>query len=350
VTAILTERAPDRAFCDAMLPKVSRTFALCIRLLPAELEYQVLVAYLLCRIADTIEDSTRLTTAEQDRLFVHYRRTLDEGGPDAGPLVEAFREGDSDHDRLAHHADRVLREFHRFPPDRRDAIRPWVQEMVDGMASFARRKRPGGGLEVLGTVQDLDRYCYFVAGTVGHLLTELFSLHARARAGDRYGRLRALASSFGLGLQLTNIVKDVADDRARGWSFVPRQLCRLAGVEPEELHDERHHEAGRRVMLLLIARARQHLLDALEYSTTVWRRQYGIRMFCLTSLYFAVRTLALAERDARLLDPTYKVKISRAQVFRTVIVTRVIAPSNTLVRAYFRRLAGDGWRQATVLP
>ena len=163
-------------------------------------------------------------------------------------------------------------------------------------------------------------------------------------------RLETLATSFGLGLQLTNIIKDVADDRKRGWSFVPRQLCQLAGVEPEQLHEERFHEAGRRVMLLLVAKAKEHLLDALDYSTTLWRRQYGIRLFCLTSLYFAVRTLHLAERDARLLDPAHKVKISRGDVYRTVVATHLVAPSNTLVRTYFRWLAGAGWDQIPVAP
>ena len=52
--------ASDSEFCNDMLPRVSRTFAICIRLLPPDLEHSVLIAYLLCRVADTIEDSTQL--------------------------------------------------------------------------------------------------------------------------------------------------------------------------------------------------------------------------------------------------------------------------------------------------
>lgn len=334
-----------------MLPKVSRTFALCIRLLPPELDYQVLVAYLLCRIADTIEDTTRLAGDEKDRLLQRFRLALDPEDDGGGVLADAFADPDGDHEMLAHHSERVLREYRALPAERREAIRPWVQEMCDGMASFAREGHAhGGSIETIGTVADLDRYCYYVAGTVGHLLTALFCLHAGADDRERRRRLETLATSFGLGLQLTNIVKDVADDRKRGWSFVPRQLCQLAGVEPEYLHEERFHEAGRRVMLLLVAKAKEHLLDALDYSTTLWRRQYGIRLFCLTSLYFAVRTLHLAEQDARLLDPAHKVKISRGEVYRTVVATHLVAPSNTLVRAYFRWLAGAGWDQIPVAP
>ena len=343
----MTTAANDRAFCDAMLPKVSRTFAICVRLLPRDLEHPVLIAYLLCRIADTIEDSTTLAAAEQDRLFTHFSSCLDDGGPDAELLREAFADAGTDEELLARRAETVLREFRALPSEQQNAVRPWVQEMCAGMAEFARRAEngPGAHLEALGTVEELDRYCYYVAGTVGHLLTELFVLHSGTDGGERHDRLRALSTSFGLGLQLTNIIKDVADDRARGWSFVPRQLCEVAGIRPEDLQDERFSEAGRRVMLLLIDKAKRHLDDALEYTTTLPRAEYGIRLFCLTSLYFAVRTLHLAERDHRLLDPHHKVKITRGQVYRTIVATRLVAPSNLLVRTYFRRLAGAGWNE-----
>jgi farnesyl-diphosphate farnesyltransferase len=96
-------------------------------------------------------------------------------------------------------------------------------------------------------------------------------------------------------------------------------------------------------MTMLIDKAKRHLVDALEYSTTLPRSQYGIRLFCLTTLYFAVRTIRLAEADDRLLDPEHKVKISRGEVRRTLLMARIVAPSNRLTRRYFRWLAGPGW-------
>ncbi|MBE0595290.1 MAG: phytoene/squalene synthase family protein [Gemmatimonadales bacterium] len=347
VTAGADSRAADRAFCREMLPRVSRTFAICIRLLPAGLDAPVRIAYLLCRVADTIEDSVRLDVEDKVRLLHRLRTCIDVDGPDAEPLRESFASPRGDEERLAHEADIVLREFRRLPTPEQEAIRPWVQEMCTGMADFARRKGASADstahIEALTTVEELDRYCYYVAGTVGHLLTALFRLHAAPRQRERYRRLDGLATSFGLGLQLTNIIKDVADDRRRGWSFVPQELCQLAGITAEELHDGRHRDASLRVMHRLIAKAKHHLLDALEYSTLLSRRQYGVRLFCLTALYFAVQTLELAERDDRLLDPDHKVKISRSAVLHTIAMTRLVAPSNALVRWQFRRLARTDW-------
>jgi farnesyl-diphosphate farnesyltransferase len=333
--------AADAAFCRRTLPAVSRTFALTIRLLPPDLEYPVLVAYLLCRIADTVEDTTRLAPAEKARLLAAFRACLDEGGPDAAPLRAAFAGPTADDERLAAEADTVLREFRRLPAAQRDAIRPWVQEMCDGMAGFATVGDGDGAsrLRMLASVEDLERYCYYVAGTVGHMLTALFALHDGRMSDARRARLSGLATSFGLGLQLTNIVKDVADDRGRGVSFVPRELFDTVGVRPEELAGTARAGAAAYVLGPLIARARTHLAAALDYCTALPSRQYRIRLFCLTSLYFAARTLRLARRRPALLGGR-RLKISRGAVYRTVVVTHLLAPVNALVRAYYRLLAG----------
>jgi farnesyl-diphosphate farnesyltransferase len=334
----------DRTFCGAMLPRVSRTFAVCIRLLPARLDHSVLVAYLLCRVADTLEDSTRIVPAERQRLLEHFRRCVGGHEPDATPLRAAFPDPATDEELLVRESNAVLRELNRLPGPHRAVIRPFVEEMCAGMQEFTARTRGApAGQVALDTVEELERYCYYVAGTVGHLLTELFRLHVPRMAAARYRRLKSLATSFGLGLQLTNIIKDVGDDRRRGWTFVPRQLCQLAGIRPEDLQDVRHRPQAERVMGFLIEKTKRHLCDALAYSAGLPRREYRVRLFCLASLYFAVRTIRLAERDRRLLDPEHKVKITRNEVHRTLRITHVVAPSNLLVRAYFRHLAGSAW-------
>ena len=323
----------DAGFCRAMLPAVSRTFALTIRLLPPDLEYPVLVAYLLCRIADTIEDSTRLQPARKARLLETFRGELVQGRERSGLVREAFTDHPTDDERLAFENERVLREFFRLPAAQQDAIRPWVQEMCEGMARFATQheERAGGGPAILTDVAELERYCYYVAGTVGHLLTALFILHDGRMEPERKDSLGRLATSFGLGLQLTNIIKDVSDDRRRGVSYIPRELYEKAG------------DRGPAVVIgPLIVKARGHLNDALEYCTHLPRRQYRMRLFCLTSLYFAIRTLRLAELQPALLDSSRKLKISRGAVYRTLIMSYLVAPVNSWVRAYFDRLSAAG--------
>jgi len=344
-SATQAHQASEREFCEGMLPKVSRTFAVCIRLLPDDLEHAVLVAYLLCRVADTIEDSPYLEPCERTRLLEAFGRCLDPEGADAALLRDTFESVSSDEELLAREADTVLAEFRRLPVEQQNAVRPWIKEMCWGMAEFAGRTGIGSHEASIATVDDLERYCYYVAGTVGHLLTELFRQHRPFPTAPQYRRLKSLATSFGLGLQLTNIIKDVADDRRRGQSFLPQQMCRDAGISRDEVQDKAHLAESKQVLRSLIRKARGHLCDALHYSTALPRRHYGIRSFCLTSLYFAVATLRLADRDPQLVDSGHKVKIPRGQVYRTLLITRLIAPVNWMVKLYFRILAGPSWWQ-----
>jgi farnesyl-diphosphate farnesyltransferase len=334
--------ASDREFCRAMLPRVSRTFALCIRLLPPELEYAVLVSYLLCRIADTVEDTPDLGATDKQAFLNALSRSLEEEGENPLQLQRFFARSRNDEETLAARANVVLDEFRRLPADRRQRIRPWVQEMCKGMGRFALKYNGDHTAPIRGlqSVSELDEYCYYVAGTVGHLLTDLYPLAPPGISVDRHGSLKRRATSFGLGLQLTNIIKDVADDRRRGWIYIPEDWCRDAGIGPAQLLDPKASDAAQTVMNRLIVKAQAHLLDALEYCTVLPRAQYRIRLFCLTALFFAVRTLRLARRDPKLLDPAHKVKITRPQVYRTLAAASCVAPSNGLIRMYFRGLSG----------
>ncbi len=331
----------DLDYCYEMLPKVSRTFAACIRLLPKQLEKPVLIAYLLCRIADTIEDTADLEAQMKQELLRQFITSLSDADFDLSAIQQHFVSVRTDDEHLTHHCDRSLRAFYQLPQAQQNAIRPWVIEMCEGMADFAgtyNNAQPEM-LESLKSLEELDSYCYFVAGTVGHLLTALFCQAYPKISATQQQTLTDLSTSFGLGLQLTNIIKDVADDAQRGWSYVPTDLCAKHGISPANLLHTEHSDAANAVMNELITRAESHLDDSLRYCCTLPRSLYRVRLFCLTPLFFAVRTLALARQDKQLLDPTHKVKITRPQVHATIRMTFLTAPLNSLVRWYFRKLS-----------
>src|SRR5689334_14852294 len=68
------------AFCQAILPAVSRTFALGIRALPGALGQAVLDAYLLCRVADTVEDAPGIDPSVKSALFDDFLAAFDDRG------------------------------------------------------------------------------------------------------------------------------------------------------------------------------------------------------------------------------------------------------------------------------
>ena len=280
----------------AMLPKVSRTFALGIRMLSDPWEPWVTSSYLLCRVADTIEDAPDLRWSDRRALFEAFDRAIETGDPSRFAAGAAVLPHD-DEGELARGLVRVLAPLEAYPSGVRHEIVRWVSEMTAGMASYAeRRDRVGRGVFALDDEDDLLRYCYFVAGTVGHLLTSLFA-QGSARVAERTDTLRLHATGFGTLLQLTNIVKDVGDDRARGVCFVPRSMCAAYGLRVEDLFAPGWNEQTTAALRDVIALARRHETHAERYIAALPSDEESPRKFCSLPLLLAKSTLDLLEEN-----------------------------------------------------
>ncbi len=308
----------DERFCFEMLPQVSRTFALSIDALPDPLRSAVGVAYLLCRIVDTVEDEAVLPRAVRNELFDEFDRVMtDDSAPwtafQAGCRQAKLGEGSAD-GVLVRDSGRVFRAFRALPAEQRAAIRPPVLEMSSGMRAYCERAYAEGQLR-LRDLDDLERYCYFVAGTVGKLLTALFEPTVGPLPEAVRGEIQARAVSFGLGLQLVNIVKDVAVDFTRGDVFVPVALAAEHGIALEDILAPQRRQEGLAVIRAICARAREHLQAAAEY-TVLWPVPAGVpvRQFCAVPLALALASLAEVEAGHDTLRPGRVPKISREMV------------------------------------
>ncbi len=326
-----------------LLPRVSRTFAMGIRLLPTELSHAVSTAYLLCRIADTIEDDPSLPALVRRDLLLEYRGWLDGAAHDPSHLVARFSATTGDDAALVRVTGRVLADFAALPEPVRAAIRPPVEEMCRGMASYVARDLAGTGLPSQpGSMEDLEQYCWYVAGTVGWMLTDLFHQHGMGWGPARYDQARALGRGFGLGLQLTNVIRDMGEDHRRGATFVPADLCAEVDCPAFELFQPGREAATAAVLATLTTRALRHLEAARDYTTLIPRRQFRIRLFCLVPLFLAAGTLRrIAQRDAYQ-GGWVRIKLTRPMVRLTVALAALVAPSNTLIRLAFRWLAPRG--------
>jgi 2-polyprenyl-6-methoxyphenol hydroxylase-like FAD-dependent oxidoreductase/phytoene/squalene synthetase len=304
----------DWAFCRDSLDGVSRTFSRPIAFLPDRLRIVVTVSYLLCRVADTIEDHPSVPAAARDRMFALFLEVLD-GRREPELLAQRFERlpGDDAELLLGRNLPVVGRVLGRqSAADRATCVR-WVSEMARGMCLYTHREPATDGVTALYTLGDLERYCYFVAGTVGHLLTDLF-LTDLGDAPQRALELRRHAESFGSGLQLVNILKDLTDDRARRWSYVPRTACAAMGLGISELTDPARRAEARAAVAPIFDVARRHLDDGLSYSLAIPPEHKGIRLFCLLPLWMAVRTLAVARASDAMFVPNAPVKIRREEV------------------------------------
>jgi farnesyl-diphosphate farnesyltransferase len=194
----------------AALKETSRTFYLPVVRLPAGLREAVGCGYLCMRGLDEIEDHPELSNADKvellNRLSVAFQGQTSLESFDRAPI------------------DRALQPYRASLPEVSLRLADWavlapaaiapriwetVSAMADRMAYWARVNWK------IGSLEDLDRYTFSVAGSVGILICDLLAFFEGAQVD------RSKALLFGRGLQVVNIVRNRPEDLARGIDFFP---------------------------------------------------------------------------------------------------------------------------------
>ena len=328
-------------FCKEILPKVSRTFAINIAILKGNLHRAVCCGYLFCRIADTIEDSEVFSFDIQEKLLDHFKGMFENANYSSEAIAflkEFFQEEATADQTLIQKSENVFNSFLGLEKQAQEIIAACVIEMTQGMKETLQRKQfDAGPIHTLKTMQDLDQYCYYVAGTVGKLLSRLFAFYSPSISTECLEQMQKLDVSFGLGLQVTNIIKDSYEDFfKRKWCYVPESLAAKNGILIKNLFDAGNHAKTIRVFQELIAKAQSHLDDAMNYTLLIPRRNIRIRLFCLWPLFFAVETLKVAKEKIHLfVTGEEPIKISRTQVKRIMLKTTLLVLSNALLKKQF---------------
>jgi len=130
------------------------------------------------------------------------------------------------------------------------------QDMIKGMVMDV----PGTGQNRYATWDDLNLYCYRVAGTVGLMSLPIFGTADGYTEDDA----RDAALSLGVALQITNILRDVGEDARRGRIYLPQEDMKRFGVSEEQIMNGIVNDNYRRLMRFEIDRAESYYLKAQE--------------------------------------------------------------------------------------
>jgi farnesyl-diphosphate farnesyltransferase len=310
----------DEAWCHEAVQGVSRTFALTVDVLEEPMSTHICLGYLLCRVADTVEDAGHIPPAKQAQLLRTYRDAVD---PDRDASISQFRAAVDEY--VPEPADRnddwevvaesptVFATFDALPEDVQAAIVGPVIEMVDGMAAFVERYSHTGGLRI-DDAEELEEYCHYAAGTVGELVTNLLT---RTDVDDTQAqRMQGTAEEFGQLLQLTNVSKDVYDDYVEENNvYLPNEWLEAEGVPQDEVVEPEHRSSAARVVQRTANHARGFLDDAQTYLEAM-PLVHGNTLEAW-SVPFLLAVGTLRELGARPEDALTErgVKISREEVF-----------------------------------
>ncbi|HJQ84677.1 MAG TPA: presqualene diphosphate synthase HpnD, partial [Candidatus Binatia bacterium] len=258
--------------CELVTRRAASNFYWAFRLLPHDRRRALCAVYAFCRAADDIADEPG-AASDPRRLLLRWREELAAvyGGRPTHPIGVAL-------------ADTVER--FAIPREHFEAVVSGVEMDLER----DRYERWEG---------DLEQYCYRVAAAVGLVCIEIFGYH--------HPSARQYAVELGLAFQLTNILRDVAEDAQRGRIYLPRADLRQFGCREEDVLVGHCTDAFRQVMAFECARAGEH---------------YGRARFLL------------AEEDRQSLAPAEAMRLIYEQLLRRIMFRNydVFGPKVRLTR------------------
>lgn len=193
------------------LDKISSSFSHCIAILASPHREWLTLAYLMCRMIDTIEDADWASQETQNALFeafknrlTHEHLELNEWDRDLPHNINLNEKA------LISDIDYLFKLFYALPSDIKSIFQDTLLHMLTGMQYFSIHYKTHNRFEIT-TIPELNQYCFYAAGVVGELLTKLYSHHSDTLILSDDLMLNAF--HYGFFLQKINILKDIRVDR-----------------------------------------------------------------------------------------------------------------------------------------
>lgn len=319
-----------------ILKKVSRSFALTIPQLPEQLKIAVGNGYLLCRITDTIEDDQNLSI-EQKRYFhenfllvLNKKFSLQQFVKELYPLLS--EQTTTAEKLLISNLDKILNILNNLSLETQNTLKRCITIMNQGMIEFETIINTNG----LKTIQELEKYCYIVAGVVGEMLTELFCKYLKL--SKKYEKqLIPLARSFGQILQMTNILKDRWEDHSKKICYLPKEFFNINLLDLNNLLNnnmDNNIEFTKNIKKLINLNFK-HLQNALTYIILIPKQAIGIRKFCLWAIGMAINILQNINKYPQFTNVA-QIKISKFKLKLIILITNLANKSNCLLKLWFK--------------
>jgi presqualene diphosphate synthase len=267
--------ATGRAHVQAVVAASGTSFYWSMRLLPRVKRDAMYAIYAFCREVDDIADGALPPVVKLAQLAA-WRAEVEAlfAGRASWPTTLALVQ----------------------PVERFDLPKAEFDAMIDGMEMDAGERMRAPPLA------ELERYCRCVAGAVGLLSVRVFGAHGPASERG--------ALALGEALQLTNILRDLAEDAARGRLYLPRELLKQQGIaigDPERVLE---HQALPEVCGALAGRARQRFGDAERLFADTDRRQLRPALVMM-QVYWRILERLIARGWQRLDQPVRLAKPER---------------------------------------
>ena len=309
-----------------LLRDTSRSFYLTLRVLPAAVRPQIGLAYLLARTTDTIADTEIVPLTQRlDALQKLRARIL---GKSTAPLNfgELAKQQALPAERLLlEKVEDSLALLLKLTPADLQRVRG-VLDIITGGQVLDLERFAGASAENIIALKsgiELDDYTYRVAGCVGEFWTQLCRAHLFPYAELEDAKLFGDSIRFGKGLQLINILRDLAADLHKGRCYLPSLELDQVGLMPSVLLSPVNESRFRPLYHRYLDLAETHLQAGWNYTNSLPRGQMRVRLACAWPILIGASTIEQL-RAANVLELRQGVKISRLEV-RWIMLYSVLA-------------------------
>jgi farnesyl-diphosphate farnesyltransferase len=314
------------------LQNTSRSFFLGISQLSEPLKTQICLGYLLCRIFDCFEDATSVSPHLRKNLLVKVLNIFEQipncdvqeflSEEDWYQMLEylngwdSFKEKSSGDFKLLEDGFIVFNEISKLSPDRKKLFIETLKPMAEGMIEEIQKRQIEKQF-MPRSERDFEKYCYWVAGTVGEFLTGLFYSEGVFQSQWSYDTLKEKGRHFGHGLQVVNIAKDFFKDWQEGRCFwMGIDLPLSTKLEPPPVDVLKNQFS-------ILQQQFEGIQPSVEsYLEAISSHRNDVRFFCEFPFEMAKETMAQGSRDLSWLEKQTTFKVNRTETFG--IMNRVL--------------------------
>ena len=284
----LNSLAADHEACAWVLGRSGSNFSLPIRLLPVAKRRGTTALYAFCRRADDIVDDCADASAARQSLetFEADFASALAGGTSADPVIRAVVD--------------TVRRF-AVPAE-------YLHDIIAGVRMDLDRS-------TYDTFPELEQYCRRVASAVGLAAIHIWGFRSPREA-------LPAAHACGLAFQLTNILRDIPEDLARGRIYLPQQDFRASECSPDNLRVGRIGPEFAQLASLNVARAE----DCYRHAEKLDKLLSTDGRIVFRAMFGVYRSLFVAVRRAGTRIFTARVRPGRAHVMGSAITTLVLGP------------------------
>lgn len=331
---------------DDLVKAVSRSFFLSLKILPKRVRPSVSLGYILCRAADCIADTGTFPLADRLRLLGEFKRIftafplpLNDLTAYIDELSHANMLDKTKEGQLLAQLGTCGNLFRKLSRTDQTLVQDVVAAVIEGMEiDLGTFGEPDGSIKALKSEHDLERYIHWIGGEPGRFWTKITLAHYPLLAAREREAWLAQGILFGTGVQLVNILRDLPQDLKLGRCYIPSDLLQEYGLTPADILNKEKYEVFLTIYNKLIDKALYRLENGLTYLRQIPWHSVRLRAAVWWPLILGVQTLEKLRKTPSFASEK-PVKISRAEVYKTLAYSLVCLTSNRMLREDFERKA-----------